>query len=37
MNAALVATLLRSSLSSNRWRSILAIACIALGVASPAP
>ena len=33
MNAALVATLLRGSLSSNRWRSLLAIACIALGVA----
>ena len=33
MNAALVATLLRGSLSGNRWRSLLAIACIALGVA----
>ena len=33
MNAALVATLLRGSLSTNRWRSLLAIACIALGVA----
>ena len=33
MNAALVATLLRGSLSSNRWRSLLATACIALGVA----
>ena len=33
MNAALVATLLRGSLSSNRWRSLLAIVCIALGVA----
>jgi len=33
MNAALVATLLRGSLSANRWRSLLAIACIALGVA----
>ncbi len=33
MNAALVATLLRGSLSGNRWRSLLATACIALGVA----
>ncbi|HEX4943450.1 MAG TPA: FtsX-like permease family protein [Usitatibacteraceae bacterium] len=33
MNAALVATLLRGSLSGNRWRSLLAIACIGLGVA----
>ena len=33
MNAALVATLLRGSLAGNRWRSLLAIACIALGVA----
>ncbi len=33
MNAALVATLLRGSLSGNRWRSLLAVACIALGVA----
>lgn len=33
MNAALVATLLRGSISANRWRSLLAIACIALGVA----
>jgi putative ABC transport system permease protein len=33
MNAALVATLLRGSLAGNRWRSLLAVACIALGVA----
>lgn len=33
MSAALVATLLRGSLSGNRWRSLLAVACIALGVA----
>ncbi len=33
MSAALAATLLRGSLSGNRWRSLLAAACIALGVA----
>ncbi|MGE0357730.1 MAG: FtsX-like permease family protein [Burkholderiales bacterium] len=33
MTGALAATLLRGSLSGNRWRSLLAIACIALGVA----
>ncbi len=33
MTGALVATLLRGSLAGNRWRSLLAIACIALGVA----
>ena len=33
MNAALVATLLAGSLAGNRWRSGLAVACIALGVA----
>ena len=33
MNAPLAATLLRGSLSGNRWRSLLAVACIALGVA----
>ncbi len=33
MNAALGATLLRGSLAGNRWRSLLAVACIALGVA----
>jgi putative ABC transport system permease protein len=33
MNAALAVTLLRGSLSGNRWRSLLAVACIALGVA----
>mgnify|MGYP005805899481 CR=1 FL=1 len=33
MTGSLVATLLRGSLSANRWRSLLAVACIALGVA----
>ncbi|MBL0141052.1 MAG: FtsX-like permease family protein [Betaproteobacteria bacterium] len=33
MNAALAITLLRGSLAGNRWRSLLAVACIALGVA----
>jgi putative ABC transport system permease protein len=33
MTGSLVATLLRGSLSGNRWRSLLAVACIALGVA----
>jgi putative ABC transport system permease protein len=33
VNAALLATLLRGSVAGNRWRSLLAIACIALGVA----
>lgn len=33
MNRALAATLLAGSLSGNRWRSALAVACIALGVA----
>lgn len=33
MNAALAASLLAGSLATNRWRSLLAAACIALGVA----
>ena len=33
MNVALAATLLSGSLAGNRWRSGLAVACIALGVA----
>jgi putative ABC transport system permease protein len=33
MTGTLAATLLRGSLAGNRWRSLLAVACIALGVA----
>lgn len=33
MNAALAASLVAGSLATNRWRSLLAAACIALGVA----